>query len=296
MNHIIAKRNVVNAASASRGTGGVGMALLSLCLIASTVSAYPPAPHHVFYGVVRDELGNPLQDQDVRVIFETTGGARLTTFVEDGYRPGTNYRLEVPMDAGVTSDRYKPTAVRPTVPFQMRVQVGNQVFLPIELRADFSEMGHPGKSTRMDLTLGEDRDGDGLPDAWERQLIHSLAELDSLEDVNAGDDSDGDGLSNLDEYISGNYAFDDRDGFALKIKRVHEGRAVLEFLALQNRSYRILSSDDLEDWRPLAFEFLNDDEGGSYDVFQSDQVEKIEVVVAETESEAIGRYFKLQVE
>ena len=39
------------------------------------------------------------------------------------------------------------------------------------MRGDYSALGRPGESTRIDLTLGEDRDGDGLPDAWERTLI-----------------------------------------------------------------------------------------------------------------------------
>jgi hypothetical protein len=204
--------------------------------------------------------------------------------------------LEVPMDAGITAERYKPSAMRPNVPFVLRVQIGRRVYLPIELVGDLSEMGEPGKSTRLDLTLGEDSDGDGLPDAWERQLIQSLDELTSLSDVNAGDDSDGDGLSNLDEYISGNYAYDDKDGFSLKLKRVDEGKAVLEFLALRGRSYRVVSSNDLENWLPVEFGLVEDDEENRFDVFQSDNVEPVEIVVMESESHATGRYFKLEVE
>lgn len=283
------------------GMGRVGspilwVAFMSACLITNSVQAYPPAPHHLFYGVVRDELGNPLPAEDAVVIFESASVAQVTTQVEGGLAPGTNYRLEVPMDAGITAERYKPSAMRPNVPFVLRVQIGRRVYLPIELVGDLSEMGEPGKSTRLDLTLGEDSDGDGLPDAWERQLIQSLDELTSLSDVNAGDDSDGDGLSNLDEYISGNYAYDDKDGFSLKLKRVDEGKAVLEFLALRGRSYRVVSSNDLENWLPVEFGLVEDDEENRFDVFQSDNVEPVEIVVMESESHATGRYFKLEVE
>jgi hypothetical protein len=271
-------------------------ALMSACLITSSVRAYPPAPHHLFYGVVRDELGNPLPSEDAVVIFESASVTQVTSPVEGGLAPGTNYRLEVPMDAGITAERYKPSAMRPTTPFVLRVQIGSQVYLPIELVGDLSEMGEPGKSTRLDLTLGEDSDGDGLPDAWERQLIQSLGDLNSLSDVNAGDDSDGDGLSNLDEYISGNYAYDDKDGFSLKLKRVEEGMAVLEFLALRGRSYRVVSSDDLENWKPVEFGFVDDEAGNQYDVYQSDQIEKVEIAISKSADEAIGRYFKLEVE
>jgi hypothetical protein len=286
----------MNTGSGRLGRGTLGVAVMILCLMAPSAWAYPPAPHHLFYGMVRDELGNPLQSQDVRVIFESSSGAHFVASVESDLVPGTNYRMAVPMDAGVTSELYKPTAMRPTVPFQMRVQIGSQVFMPIEVRADFSEMGHPGKATRLDLTLGEDSDGDGLPDRWERELIDSLAGLNSLDDVNGEDDSDGDGLSNLDEYVSGNYAYDDRDGFTLKLKRVDDGMAVLEFRALRSRSYRVLSSNDLESWVPVAFEFVDDTTEAEYDVFQSDKVEQVEIVIAESERDIVGRFFKLQVE
>ena len=36
-------------------------------------------------------------------------------------------------------------------------------------------------------------------------------------DINPNDDTDGDGMGNLNEYISGNYAFDKDDGLRLDI-------------------------------------------------------------------------------
>ena len=39
----------------------------------------------------------------------------------------------------------------------------------------------------------------------------------ALETSTLNDDTDGDGMSNLAEYISGNYAFDKKDGLRLDI-------------------------------------------------------------------------------
>jgi hypothetical protein len=42
------------------------------------------------------------------------------------------------------------------------------------MKGDLSKLGEPGKRTHLDLTLGEDLDGDGIPDAWERALLAAL--------------------------------------------------------------------------------------------------------------------------
>ena len=268
---------------------------LGFCLLSLPLFAYPPAPHHEFYGVVRDELGNPLRSKDAQVVFETTAGVELTTPVEPGREPGVNYRLEVPMDSGMTADLYKPTALRPTVPFVMKVKIGSTTYLPIELSGDLSEVGQPGKETILNLTLGEDADGDGLPDAWERSLMLSLG-LDSLADVNGDDDSDGDGLSNLDEYISGNYAYDDEDGFALEAVGVNGVSPVLQFRVLRGRSYNVYGTDDLKSWVPVVFRVTEKGEAQDYETYQSDDVKDLEVEIVAVEGQRIPRFFKLQVQ
>ena len=96
---------------------------LALCLLWLGIlpaRAYPPAPHHVVYGLVRDQYGTPLDVSGSQVILATASGRQLTTKVlyTD---PGVNYRMEVPMDAGLTSDLYKATAMQPTMPFQIKV-------------------------------------------------------------------------------------------------------------------------------------------------------------------------------
>ncbi len=106
--------------------------------------------------------------------------------------------------------------------------------------------------------MGEDSDGDGLPDAWERALIAALGGGLTLEDIRPNDDTDGDGISNLQEYLAGTYAFDPQDGFRLNIVDHANGNPVLEFLAIRGRSYALEASSDLQSWNPAQFRLLTD--------------------------------------
>lgn len=233
---------------------GILVGALALCSRGMFDSgAFPPAPDHTFYGMVRDEMGNPLSGSDVQVLLETATGVQIKGSVVNALEPGVNYHLVIPMDAGITSDLYKPTALKPTVPFKMWVRIKGVRYLPIQMKGDYSRMGEPGKTTRLDLTLGEDSDNDGLPDAWERALIAALGGKLTLADIKPNDDSDGDGLSNVQEYIAGTYAFDNKDGFSLKIIRSEGTNPVMEFLAITGHTYSVLGSNDLKTWTPVLF-------------------------------------------
>ena len=120
--------------------------------------------------------------------FEVDGHAVLRAHTRPA-EPGANYYLYVPMDAGSNNDLYKTSAMRPAVSFRIKVKIGNTIYLPIEMSGNFSKMGQPGQRTRMDLTLGEDVDGDGIPDAWERALIEQNGRAKTIEEVRPGDDA-----------------------------------------------------------------------------------------------------------
>ncbi len=242
--------------AASLGLFVAAWLVASLCPESSM--AFPPAPHHTIYGTVRDQMGNPLVVTNAEVVLETLTGVQLKTMVVPNLKPGANYRLQVPMDAGLTADAYKPTALRPTAPFRLKVKIGATTYVPIEVSANYSNLGKPAQSTRLDLTLGEDSDGDGLPDAWERALIAALGGGLTVEDIRPNDDVDGDGLSNLQEYLAGTYAFDPQDGFRLDIVDHANGNPVLEFLAIRGRSYALEASRDLQSWTPAQFRLLTD--------------------------------------
>lgn len=227
--------------------------LLALLFCVATALAFPPAPHHLIYGTVRDELGHPFRNPGAEVVLETGGPTPVRSAIAPSAEPGVNYRLAIPMDSGATADLYKPTALRPTVPFRLRVQIGNVTYLPIEMTGTAHLVARPGGRSRVDLTLGVDSDGDGLPDAWERALIQMLGGDLDLEDIRPEDDSDADGLSNLDEYVAGTYAFDPADGFSLAILPTSTDQPLLEFTAIRGRSYTVQASADMHDWTPVNF-------------------------------------------
>jgi hypothetical protein len=235
---------------------------LAVCLAAGfyvpAVWAYPPAPHHLIYGVVRDEAGNCIDVDQAEVVLVTDAGTRITAPILQGLEPGLNFKLPIPMDSGITGDLYRPTALHPTVPFRLQVRIGQILYLPIEMKGDYARIGAPGERTRVDLTLGEDSDGDGLPDAWERALLAGLKSNQTLAGINPEGDADGDGLNNLNEYLAGTYAFDNHDGFALKIAS-HSGQTVrLEFMAIRGRTYWVQGSSDLVTWTKAEFLVVGD--------------------------------------
>ncbi len=274
------------------GRAGVFACMLSVGLDSSSLNAFPPAPHHLFYGTVRDEQGNPLVAEGAEVILQAESGSVSKSRIISGFKKGVNYELSVPMDAGITDDLYRPTAMRPTLPFRIQVKIDHTLYLPIEMTGDFAKMGLPSEETRLNLTLGEDSDGDGLPDAWERALAQGGR---GLEDVGPEDDSDGDGLSNLDEYIAGSYAFDPNDGFEVKI-RTESDKAVLEFLSVRGRSYTIYGSSDFTEWVPIAFRLDSDEPGVSRSSYHASDSQVIEVEVKSDSETSQPEFFKLMAE
>jgi Bacterial TSP3 repeat len=280
--------------ASSRFSFGLLASVVGLaCTVASL--AFPPAPHHEIFGLVRDELGNPLTASSTQILLEVGSDTIARTSLLVAGPPGVNYRLAIPIDSGVTADLYKPTALRPTVPFRLRVRIGNAVYLPIEMTGAEKLVTRPGASTRVDLTLGVDSDGDGLPDAWERALMAALGGRRTLADILPGNDDDGDGLSNLQEYLAGTYAFDPEDSFALTIRATELGRSYLDFTAIRGRSYSIQGSTDLQTWSPVTFRNLA--EGAKAvpgTVYRSTDVRLFRAVVGPfPDEESAPRFFKL---
>jgi hypothetical protein len=160
---------------------------------------------------------------------------------------------------------------------------------------NFSQIGQPSESTRIDLTLGVDSDGDGLPDAWEEALIAVLGG--SLADINPNDDSDGDGINNMDEYLAGTYAFDPTDGFLLTLAGVNAGASALEFLAIRGRTYSIQASSNFTQWAPVSFRVVTGGTPGTLQAnYQAVDVRLLRVEVPIQPGAETNRYFKAVVQ
>lgn len=276
--------------------------LIVLCGIATIAHAYPPAPFHRIYGTVRDERGTPLMTSGGTIILSGTGNQEIVRSTSDtNIGPGINYSLSVPMDSGTTALLYSVSALRPLLPFTIRVLINNVSYVPLQMAGATWAIGTPSLSTRLDLTLGIDSDGDGLPDVWENDLIDSdlSGRLSSLADVNPNDDLDSDGLSNLAEYISGTYALEAGDGLVLKIVEVRDGFARLQFLAINGRTYSITSSTSLSAFNPQTFSILPTGANAAL-FYQSDDVRNVDVYIPTTVGvppvDATKMFFKLKVQ
>src|SRR5258706_9962801 len=93
-------------------------------LISASAFAFPPAPYHTLYGLVRNQWGDPINVAGAEVFLETTNGTGVTTTLAPNTDPGVNYQLLVPMDSATAPDLYQPSALKPSFPFRLRVKIG----------------------------------------------------------------------------------------------------------------------------------------------------------------------------
>lgn len=273
------------------------LAAFSFQLSTFILSAFPPALPHTIYGMARDEYGNPLRT-NATIVLTTSSGATVTATVDPEDEPGVNYRLVVPLDSAVKSDAYKTGALQGSVPFRLYVKINNATFLPLEMTGDFSLLGQPGKQTRIDLTLGEDTNGNGLPDAWERAMLAARGWTNSLADLKANSILGGNGITLLQEYVAGTYGFEDANGLNLNIVRVEAGAPVFEFLAVRGRSYTLLGSADLKTWGTIAFRPLlpDADPEATQTAYLSTDVRFLQVAVPAPATGPAPRFFKLKIQ
>ncbi len=248
------------------------------CLVTSSSPAFPPAPDHVIYGLVRDEMGDPIVNNTVTVYLETTAGVRLATQISAGLDASVNFKLSVPMDSGLTADQYQPTALLPAAPFRMWVVAGGKTNLPIEMTVNTAALGRPGGQTRINLTLGVDANGDGLPDAWEQSFITALGLKISLADLKPGSDPTGSGMTVMQQYLAGTYAINPADGFSVKIAAYNAGVPVLEFTGITGRTYSVLGSQDATHWSPIAFRLSGSSDPVATEYYSS-SVQKLRVEI-----------------
>jgi hypothetical protein len=247
--------------------------------------------------MVRDELGQPLDYPGAQVLLEVEGTTLAATAVAAGVEPGVNYRLAIPLDSGVTSDLYKPSALRPTVPFRMRVKVGSVSYLPMEMTGASGLLTQPGESSRVDLTLGIDADGNGLPDAWERAVAEFLGRQWVSGSIHPGDLYPGSNMSYRDVYIAGIYNLTPEDGFALEITPDAGGRARLAFTAVRGRGYTVQAAAQLGDWHAVSFRLLPlaSPDAAAIPAYQAAETQRIEIEAPELPG-AKARFYRLLVQ
>ncbi len=100
------------------------------------------------------------------------------------------------------------------------------------------------------LTVGSaDTDNDGLPDAWEQQVVDAnpADNIQTIQDVRPGDDFDHDGFSNLQEYLAGTSPVDAQSVFALGTPSAGAGQpATLRWHSVEGKLYTVYKSTNLK--------------------------------------------------
>ncbi len=232
--------------------------LLLFSLLTSLSQAFPPAPYYTLYGIVRDQVGQTVTAEGAEVILLKGG-------VEVGRTPITSKRLDQSYELNMRLDHarsgtvfYTNKAVATGGLFSIVVSMNGDMFYPIEVSGTLTA-GKGGERVKLDLTLGEDKDKDGLPDTWEAWQLYQaglypdekgLWDL-SLLDPNG--DFDKDGQSNLLEYIAGTFAGDATETFGLTIKEKLPESVRFEFYGITGKVYTIESSPDMLTWTRVPF-------------------------------------------
>lgn len=237
--------------------------LLAICTLLVLVGpgithAFPPAPTYTVFGNVRDQVGQRIVAEGAEIVLLKDGAEIGRTPVRSN-QLDRNYELNIRIDMNRSGTAlYSENAVSSQGLFSLMVEMNGSLFYPIEVDGDLTA-GQGGERVRLDLTLGEDRDGDGLPDVWEMwQLYQAGFFPDENGDwplglIGRNDDFDGDGLSNHDEYIAGTFAGDATETFGLKIKEKSETSARFEFFAITGKTYTLESSVDAQTWTRIPF-------------------------------------------
>jgi hypothetical protein len=231
---------------------------LTLLLVTGVASAFPPAPYYTLYGMVRDQVGQTVTAEGAEVILLKGG-------VEVGRTPITSSRLDQSYELNMRLDQnrsgttfYTDKAVAAGGLFSLVVSMNGEFFYPIEVSGTLTA-GKGGERVNLDLTLGEDKDKDGLPDTWEAWQLYQAGlypDENGLWDLSLLDkngDFDQDGQSNLLEYIAGTFAGDATETFGLSIKEKLPQSVRFEFYGITGKVYTIESTLDMKTWTRVPF-------------------------------------------
>ena len=215
---------------------------------AGWVMAGQPQPPTVVYGQIRDEYGQPMDGGvEVAVLDLSNASNECGTYLLDGaIFVGVNYRITVPLEDGVPLVRPNATVSGRNGKLAVRMDGVDQATVP----AGTFTIPEPGVALRLDLSIAQDSDGDGLPDAWEELMVAwSGGMFSSIEDIDPDGDPDGDGMSTYREYLAGTLPFLATDIFEIVRFDPHSetGRIALSFSTVAGRKYHLLVSSTAAD-------------------------------------------------
>lgn len=231
--------------------------LFVLIVSLGSLHAFPPAPFKTLHGMVRDEYGKALTMDGASVIFSRDGNQVLKVPIQASSLLNQNYQIRLRMDMQrVGTVKYNDLAQNPGQQFTLAVRINDILYHPIEMSTP-PIVGKPGERVRLNLTLGVDSDGDGIPDAWKISQLYAAGIMPDengwrFDLLDRDGDFDGDGISNYNEYIAGTYATDSSDFLSLKIVEKQQSSVRLSFYSIIGKTYSLEASSDLKNWVPVS--------------------------------------------
>lgn len=245
--------------------------LLIPAILTFPLAAFPPAPFYTLFGMIRDENGQSLRVDRAEVIFYKGSVEVLRAPILQVGRHEQNYQVRVAIDMlrpGTKS--YSDRAVVTGNNFTLGVVISNVVYYPIEMSSP-RQVGKPGQRVRLDLNLGVDSDGDGIPDAWEQSQLYAggVEPVNGNWDLSLIDrngDFDRDGTGNWDEYVAGTFAADPTSYLSLRMTETLEHHVRLRFFGNFGKVYWLESSSDLKSWSATGMFLRNPESTDSDDI------------------------------
>jgi hypothetical protein len=242
----------------ARGSAMVAGLLLAAWGLPQDAKAFPPAPFFTVYGDVRDQYGVLLPAGGGSVVVYQGSKEILRQSLSAVSGEDHNYQMRMRMDMlRAATASYSSSAVTAGTVFTLGVDIGGVIYYPLEMSHP-PTVGNPADRKRLNLTLGIDSDGDGLPDAWEESQLYQGGYLPGengwdLSLIDRDGDLDKDGISNFNEYLAGTYASDATSTLGLQIKEKLADSVRLEFYGIYGKTYAIESSTDLKTWAAVPF-------------------------------------------
>ncbi|MDD4736363.1 MAG: hypothetical protein PHP44_09685 [Kiritimatiellae bacterium] len=228
----------------SYGLTGWKLCLGLVVVCSGVVFANIPQPSCVLYGQVRSGQGWPMEEGRIQVTM-CEGGTDEVTFVSDitYIDAGVNFVMALPLDDG-RGIPYDEESVIKGEAFSVTIsQYGLELGV---IETNLPVVGGPGDVVQMNVTAGEDTDGDGIPDYWELEFVeNSGGAYTNISQITREGDFDGDGVNNYMEYLSGTLPYLDYDFFYVEDMSQRSGRVGVTFFSEKGFSYYPEACDGL---------------------------------------------------
>jgi hypothetical protein len=235
------------------------LAISGLLFSLVSLPAFPPAPYYSLHGLIRDQTGQTIRAEGAELVLLKGTAEVGRTPINSGVRLDQNYELQMRLDQNRAGTAlYTEKALPAQAPYHLVVEMGGVKFYPIEANASLTT-GKGGERVRLDLNLGQDTDGDGLPDVWEQWQLFQSGQLPdengnwAIQQIDRNGDFDGDGQSNWLEYVAGTFAGDATERFELKIHGRSASQVEFSFFGITGKTYSIERSPDMKTWTAVPF-------------------------------------------